>query len=129
MAADGSILENTKKLLGLDTEPGVFDIDIITHINSTFFILQQLGVGPENGFSIEDEEALWSDFIGEEQIQAVKTYMALKVRLIFDPPATSFAISAIENQIKELEYRLNVQQEGVRHPWQGQSLISSLDTE
>lgn len=114
--ADGSILGSTKKILGIDPEDDSFDLDITTHINSAFFVLQQLGVGPVDGYSIEDAENLWSEFIGTEQIVAVKTYMALKVRLTFDPPATSFAITAIENQIKELEFRLNVQQEGVRHP-------------
>lgn len=112
--ADGSILASIKKLLYLDPEPGVFDQDITIHINSAFFVLQQLAVGPVNGYSIEDAENMWSEFIGVEQIQAVKTYVYLKVRLVFDPPATSFAITAIENQIKELEFRLNVQQEGAR---------------
>jgi hypothetical protein len=117
LVADGSILASIKKLLGLDPEPDVFDQDIIIHINTAFFVLQQLGVGPSTTYHIEDETNQWSEFIGVEEIQAVKTYVYFKVRLVFDPPATSFAITAIENQIKELEFRLNVQQEGVRHPW------------
>lgn len=120
---DGSILDTTKKLVGIEPEYTEFDLDIITHINSVFFVLQQLGVGPDTGFSIVDKTSQWSEFIGVEQINAIKSYMGLKVRLLFDPPSTSFAIKAFEDQIEQLEWRLTVQQEGVR--WQSQLLISS----
>lgn len=109
---EGSILQTTKKLLGIDPESDDFDLDIITHINSAFFTLQQLKVGPDNGFSIEDKNATWTDFIGAEQINAVRSYMVFSVRLAFDPPATSFGITAIQDKMKELEWRLNLQQEG-----------------
>lgn len=107
-----SILVSTKKILGLDASYTAFDVDIIMHINSVFGTLNQLGIGPINGFMIEDDTALWSTFIGSDlNLNAVKTYVYLRVRLLFDPPATSFHITAMENQIKELEWRLNVYRE------------------
>lgn len=112
-----SILNSTKKVLGLEPEYKAFDPDIIMHINSTFFNLQQIGIGPEAGFSINDESETWEDFIGDEKNRsAVKTYMYLKVRLIFDPPSTSFVITAMEKQIEQFEWRLNVQVEGEKYP-------------
>lgn len=116
MADKDSILDSTKKILGLDPEYTAFDLDVIMHINSAFFELNQLGVGPERGFSIADSESKWQEFIGEESIEAVKTLVALKVRLLFDPPATSFHLKAVEDQIAKFEWRLNVHMEGVRHP-------------
>lgn len=113
---NNSILETTKKILGLESDYEAFDLDIIIHINSVFFELQQLGVGPEKGFVINDKTSKWDEFIGEESINAVKSLMALKVKLLFDPPATSFHLKAIEDQITKLEWRLNVHMEGVRHP-------------
>lgn len=113
-----SILDSTKKILGLDPEYDVFDVDIITHINSAFFTLNQLGVGPVEGFMIEDDTTTWSEYLGGQiNLNAVKTYVYLRVRLLFDPPQTSFAISAMEKQIQELEWRLNVHREGVTYPW------------
>lgn len=111
-----SILDTTKKILGLESDYEAFDLDIILHINSVFFELQQLGVGPDKGFVINDKTSKWDEFIGEESINAVKSLMALKVKLLFDPPATSFHLKAIEDQIVKLEWRLNVHMEGVRHP-------------
>lgn len=105
-----SILLSTKKILGIEESYTVFDLDILTHINSVFTTLTQLGVGPETGFFIEDELATWDLFIAPwENLNAVKSYVYLRVRLLFDPPATSFHIAALENQVKELEWRLNVQ--------------------
>ena len=112
--ADDSILNTTKKLLGIEPDYTAFDLDIITHINSVFTTLQQLGVGPEDSFFISDATPTWSDFIGDEKnINSVKTYVGLRVRLLFDPPTTSFAIESFQNQLKELEWRLNVQVETV----------------
>jgi hypothetical protein len=111
-----SILDSIKKNLGLDTDYTIFDPDITMHINSVFFSLQQLGVGPADGFAIEDNTANWDLYIGTDQINAVKSYVYIKVRLMFDPPATSFAIDSLAKQAEELEWRLNVQQEMVRHP-------------
>jgi hypothetical protein len=108
-----SILTSTKKILGIAEDYTVFDLDIITHINSAFSTLTQLGVGPTNGFMIEDASEVWSDFIDEldYQYNAVKSYVFLKVRQLFDPPQTSYLISAMEKQIEELEWRLNVHRE------------------
>lgn len=108
-----SILKSTKKILGLAPEYTAFDLDIITHINGVFSTLAQLGVGP-SGFMIEDDVAVWEDFISddEEQLNRVKTYVFLKVRMIFDPPVTSFAIAAFEQQIEQMEWRISVHREG-----------------
>lgn len=107
-----SILLSTKKQLGLPREQDCFDTDIIICINSSFFTLNQLGVGPEKAFSIQDENSLWSDFIGIDDYGAVKTYIYLKAKLIFDTPQTSFVIDAYERLIKEIEWRLQVKSEG-----------------
>lgn len=103
-----SILGSTKKALGLPEDYDVFDPDVVMHINTTFSTLQQLGVGPDTGFSIEDETTQWVSYLGGNNIlNSVKTYMMLKVRMLFDPPATSFLLTAFEKQIGELEWRLN----------------------
>jgi hypothetical protein len=107
-----SILTSTKKILGIAEDYTVFDLDIITHINSAFSTLTQLGVGPAVGFMINDATEEWSDFIVEDfQYNSVKSYVFLKVRQLFDPPQTSYLISAMEKQIQELEWRLNVHRE------------------
>lgn len=106
-----SILTSIKKLLGPEESYDHFDTDIIIHINSALMVLNQLGVGPVEGFSISDKEAVWTDFVPEKNVEAVKTYVYLKVRLIFDPPQSSFLVAAIEKQITELEWRLNVKAE------------------
>lgn len=105
----GSILTTIKKLCGLDEEYEVFDQEIIMAINSALSVLRQLGVGPEGGFRIEDKFALWEDFLGEDtSLEYVKDYVYLKVRLVFDPPANSFVLNSFQDQIRELEWRLNV---------------------
>lgn len=102
-----SILESIKKLLGIIQEDTIFDNDIIMHINSVFMILTQIGVGPSEGFSIKDESSTWEQFIVDgNKLQAIKSYMYLKVRLLFDPPLSSAVMSSIERQISELEWRL-----------------------
>ena len=104
-----SILVSIKKLLGIAADYTHFDPDIIMHINSVFSILTQLGVGPPEGFRIEDNTTTWNDFIGDAtKIDAVKSYIYLKVGLMFDPPTSSAVLSAKERQISELEWRLNV---------------------
>lgn len=115
---EASILKSTKKILGLDADYTPFDLDVITHINATFSILNQLGVGPEASFFIEDDTAVWSDFAGvpANQMNLVKTYVYLKVRILFDPPATSYLITAATDQIKEYEWRLNVFREYELYP-------------
>ena len=104
-----SILTSIKKMLGVAEDYTEFDEDIITHINSVFLNLTQLGVGPEEGFMIEDDTAVWEDFIDDSiQLQAVKTYMYLKVKLLFDPPLSSSVTESFTRMIAELEWRLNV---------------------
>lgn len=108
-----SILTGTKKILGLAEDYTAFDHDVITHINTAFSTLAQLGVGPPEGFMIEDETAEWIDFIDDTDLQynSVKSYIYLRVRLLFDPPTTSYLIAAFNDQIKELEWRLNTHRE------------------
>lgn len=107
-----SILTSIKKLLGVAEDYTQFDTDIIIHINSVFSILTQLGVGPENGFSIMGKEAVWSDFLSDAKtLEMVKTYIYLKVKLLFDPPLNSSVTASIEKTISELEWRINVEAE------------------
>lgn len=109
-----SILDSTKKILGIDKDDTAFDVDILMHINSVFSTLSQLGIGPVTGFAIEDASTTWDEFLsGDLHLNSVKTYIYLRVRLLFDPPTTSFTIDAMKQQLQELEWRLNVQREGV----------------
>lgn len=104
-----SILTSVKKMLGIPEEYEQFDMDIIMHINSVLMILTQLGVGPEEGFTIVDKSCKWADFIGDSTlIELIKSYVYLKVRLIFDPPQSSSIIEAMNRQISEFEWRINV---------------------
>ena len=105
---DSSILTSIKKLLGIAEEDTSFDQDIIMHINTVFAILAQLGVGPANGFSIEDDEAIWSDYLGNAtNLELVKSYIYMKVRSMFDPPTSSILADAMNKNISELEWRIN----------------------
>ena len=105
---DSSILTSIKKLLGIAEEDASFDQDIIMHINTVFAILAQLGVGPANGFSIEDDGAIWSDYLGNvTNLELVKSYIYMKVRSMFDPPTSSILADAMNKNISELEWRIN----------------------
>lgn len=109
---DKSILTSIKKLLGIAESCTDFDADIIMHINTVFLILNQLGVGPDKVFSIEDTKTTWSEFLKDDtNLEAIKTYIHLKVRLIFDPPLSAAVKEAIQQNINELEWRLNVHAE------------------
>ena len=104
-----SILTSIKKLLGVTEEYEHFDSDIVMHINSVFMILTQLGVGPSEGFSICDKSSVWSDFIpNDSRFESVKSYVYLRVKLLFDPPLSSAVMEASNRAINELEWRLNV---------------------
>lgn len=104
-----SILASTKKLLGVAEDNEDFDQEIIMHINTVFLNLTQIGVGPEDGFYIEDDTTEWVDFIGDTpQLQAVKSYMGLKVRLLFDLPPSSSVIESMNRTIDQLEWRLRL---------------------
>jgi hypothetical protein len=106
---ENSILKSTKKILGIDAEYTAFDLDILTHINSAFSVLNQLGIGPVEGFMIEDDIITWDAFFGPDpRLNLIKTYVYLKVRMLFDPPTTSYLIDAQNKQIQEYEWRLNV---------------------
>lgn len=106
-----SVLTSIKKLLGIDANYTHFDSDLIMHINSVFSILTQMGVGSADGFSITGDSESWSDFISESpnKFSFVKSYMYLKVKLLFDPPLSSAVIESINRQISELEWRLFVE--------------------
>lgn len=109
---EDSILNNTKKVLGVAEDYTVFDYDITTYINSAFSTLTQLGVGPVAGFTVEDANTKWSDLdLTQDQLNMVKTYVFLKARMLFDPPTTSFHIEAMNNQIREHEWRISTNRE------------------
>ena len=105
-----SILLSVKKLVGVGSDNQDFDTDIITHINSVLAILQQLGIGPENGYFIVDETATWTDYLGSyfAQINMVKSYMSAKVRILFDPPVSSAVSDSLNRICSEFEWRANV---------------------
>lgn len=101
-----SILDSIKKALGISEGDNSFDVEIIMHINSIFMILNDLGVGPEDGFYIVDSSEVWEDFLGERKsLEAVKTYVYQKVKLVFDPP-TGALLEALKESVKEFEWRL-----------------------
>ena len=105
-----SILTSIKKMLGISKEYTHFDEDLIMHINSALAVLCQLGVGPSEGFFITNKSAVWSDFVPDlSKLQFIKTYVYQKVKLLFDPPQSSAAIQALNESIKEFEWRINVQ--------------------
>lgn len=104
-----SILTSIKKLLGIAEEYEHFDADLIMHINSVFAILTQLGVGPSEGFSISDKYSTWDEFIEDDpRLEMVKSYIYMKVKLLFDPPTSSAVMEATNRLTSELEWRLNV---------------------
>ena len=112
-----SILESTKKVLSLAPEYTAFDMDIVMHINSVFAILHQLGIGPADGFAIEDDTATWSDFLADViPLNNVKSYVYLRVRMLFDPPATSFLQTSMEKQIEEFGWRISTYRESTLPP-------------
>lgn len=106
--AEKSILYSVKKVLGLGAEYTPFDEDVILHINSAFATLHQIGVGPAEGFSIEDEVSEWDQFFDDAVLNHVKSYVCDFVRLRFDPPQTGFGTTAIQERLKEYEWRINV---------------------
>ncbi len=107
-----SILTSTKKILGIEEDYTAYDVDILMHINSVFSTLNQLGIGPVDGYSIEDATPTWDAFLGSDlRLNSVKQYVYLRVRLLFDPPATSYLVDSFQQQVRELEWRLNVVRE------------------
>ena len=111
---DESILASIKKMLGLDPSYLPFDQDIIILINSAFMTLHQLGVGPDEGFSIHNYSKTWRDFITNKvMMNSVQEYVYMKVKMVFDPPGNSFVMSAMQDRCKEYEVRLNMQAESI----------------
>jgi|1186.fasta_scaffold03089_5 hypothetical protein len=110
-----SILKSTKKILGVSDDDPSFDLDIITHINSAFSILTDLGVGPEAGFVIDDDIVEWATYLPDEEdlvkLSKVKTVVWLRVKLLFDPPTVSYLLEATKQQLQEAEWRVNVNRE------------------
>lgn len=114
---DNSILTSTKKILNVAPDDTSFDQDIITHINSAFSVVNQMGVGPALGFSIDDNSAVWEDLaLPLNQLSLLKTYVFLKTKSLFDPPTTSFHIEAMNKQLQEHEWRLNHSREELIPP-------------
>lgn len=107
-----SILNSIKKIVGLTENDTSFDVDLLIHINSVFSTLTQLGVGPEEGFEIEDTTATWESFLPDKRYNFVKSYVYLSVRMLFDPPNTSFLGDSYKEQKNEYVYRINVLREG-----------------
>lgn len=106
---EDSILMTIRKLVCGNANADHFDTDLLVHINTCFSILNQLGVGPENGFVVTDETQSWSSYIADNRVlNMVKTYVTLKIKVVFDPPLTSSVLEAMNKQISELEWRLNV---------------------
>ena len=115
-----NILASTKKLLGFEEDYTAFDTDIMMYINSAFMSLHQLGVGPAAGYALSSGLETWPEFFGTyTDLQGVKTYIYLKVRLVFDPPSTSFVLEAIKAMISEYEWRINVQVDTEPLPLEG----------
>lgn len=120
-----SILTSTKKNLGLEEDYTAFDPDILMHINGVLSTLTQLGIGPPEGYYVQDKTTNWADFLGADpRLNSVRTYVYFKVRLAFDPPATSFHVNALQEQARELEWRLNVQREGQQ--WVDPNLVMQI---
>jgi hypothetical protein len=111
----GSILDSVKKRVNVQLTDDAFDEDILVEINSAFSTLTEIGLGPVEGFAIEDNTATWDDYetagVPSLHLSSVKTYIALKVRRVFDPPASSFAVASMDRQIQQLEWRLNTTRE------------------
>lgn len=109
-----SILHDIKQMLGQEWDDTTYDLDIMLHINSVFFNLNQINVGPPEGFVIEDANAVWADYIGtSKNLHAVKTYIYLRVRLLFDPPTTGPLVGSLEKQADKLEWTLMVEADPV----------------
>lgn len=109
---EDSILKSVKNICGVSNDNTAFDFQLLTHINTVFTHLTQLGIGPEDGFEIEDATALWTTYFGSTpRWNGVKSYTWLKVRMMFDPPSTSFVISSMEKQLAEMEWRLLTERE------------------
>lgn len=107
-----SILNSIKKVVGLAEDDTSFDLDILMHTNAVLATLTQLGVGPEEGFEIEDATSVWEDLLPDKRYNFVKSYVYLRVRMLFDPPQTSFLKDGFEEQMNEYVVRISILREG-----------------
>jgi hypothetical protein len=113
----GSILTDTKTALGLAEDYTAFDAEITMHINSVFADLNQLGIGADEGFEMANAQDTWDELIGtEKRYNSVKSYVYLRVRMLFDPPSTGYVLTSMEKLIKEHEWRINIAREEIVHP-------------
>ncbi len=108
-----SILKSTRKVLQIGPDDESFDLDILMHVNSAFSTLTDLGVGPEEGFVIEDDSVEWTDYLSDNlpTLSKIKTFVFLQTRILFDPPTTSFLLDAFKEQIAEAVWRINTRRE------------------
>ena len=106
-----SILDSIKKQLGIVPEYTVFDDQILLYINTTFSTLHQLGIGPDTGYEIVDNTSTWDDIVIDPRFNLIKAYVGMKVKVMFDPPASSFALDALNKQIAEFEWRIMAENE------------------
>lgn len=121
-----SILTSIKKLLGIAEEQTNFDADITMHINSVFSVLAQLGVGAASGYEISGDTDTWEDFIDDtKNLSLIKSYIYLKVKLMFDPPINGSVLESINKQIAEMEWRINVVAE--TEGWPTRQQVSELE--
>ena len=110
-----SILKSVKKNLGLEPNYDVFDGEIVMHINAAFSTLSQLGLGPAGGYFIDDDTSEWSEFSTTiDELSSVKSYVYLRVRLLFDPPTAGYVLASFEGQLRELVWRLNALREATQ---------------
>ena len=109
-----SILVSIKKMLGIDPNCNAFDAELVMYINSVFPTLSQIGYQPADEFMIESEDSTWEDLVLEDVgiVNLIKTYVYAKVRMLFDPPTSSFVLESLNNQAKEMEWRIYVHSEG-----------------
>lgn len=128
MSGSGSILLDTKKVLGINELYTAFDQDVMMHINSALSVIAQLGVGPAEGIMIFDETTAWDELTdGSRLLNMVKSYVYLRVRLLFDPPATSFVLKAFEDQLREMEWRISIHRESQEWTSPNLHLVSTVD--
>ena len=113
---DDSILVTIREALGMEGDTEEFDTDLIIHINSCLNFLTQVGIGPVDGFAINGDSEQWSDFIQEDRFNMVKSYILMKLKVVFDPPSNSFVLNALKEEIAETEWRLKEEaEEGIFH--------------
>lgn len=127
---ENSILKGTKLALGYDEDHVVFDDEILMHINTALSTLTQLGVGPDAGFTVQDDTATWADFYGDDdRYNGCRTYTYLKVRQLFDPPQTSYLVAAMQTQLDELTFRIGIVRETsvVQDSGDGTYVLSDMD--